>query len=111
MLGEVKDQLSFYYSPEEWERFVNFFHYLHGRSRFNYNEFLESYRDFTEFINRNNEKVPKYAQTADGFLQFLYDLNVIQYIAETVEGKFFWIMFSGKDDYQYRAESQDKCSV
>jgi hypothetical protein len=90
LLGEVKDQLSFYYPPEDWEKFVNFFQYLHGHSRFTYEQYLDSHKSFTEFLQRNHEKVPTFAATADKFLQFLYDLNVISYIAETEENEPFF---------------------
>jgi hypothetical protein len=90
LLGEVKDQLSFYYPPEDWEKFVNFFQYLDGHSRFTYDQYLDSYGRLTEFLNRNHEKLPAFATTADKFLQFLYDLNVISYIAETEDGQPFF---------------------
>lgn len=90
LLGEVKDQLSFYFPPEDWEKFVNFFHYLDGHSRFTYAEYLDSYNSFTHFLLRNHETKPTFAATADKFLQFLYDLNVISYIAETEDNEPFF---------------------
>lgn len=90
LLGEVKDQLSFYFPAEDWEKFVNFFHYLDGHSRFTYAQYLDSHKRFTEFLKRNQEEIPKFALTADKFLQFLYDLNVISYIAETEDSEPFF---------------------
>jgi hypothetical protein len=90
LLGEVKDQLSFYYPADDWENFVKFFHYLEGHSRFAYKEYIDAFDGFIEFLQRNAESIPKFAITADKFLQFLYDLNVISYIADTEEGKPFF---------------------
>jgi hypothetical protein len=90
LLGEVKDQLSFYYPAADWEKFVNFFHYLQGHSRFTYDQYLDSYNHYMTFLQRNNEKIPTFSVTADKFLQFLYDLNVISYIVETEDNERFF---------------------
>ncbi len=46
LLGEIKDQLSFYYSREEYEVFRGFFEYLYGRVSFSYEQFIEAYQSF-----------------------------------------------------------------
>ena len=89
ILGEVKDHLLFYYTPEEYELFVKFFQFLNGKSRFTYQEYLESYGAFVNFITRNHIDMPAFCTTPDNFLQFLYDLNVISYIVDTDEEPFF----------------------
>lgn len=83
LLGEVKDHLSFYYPAQDWENFVKFFQCLNGRWFFSYEEYLSSYREFIAFLDRNRENVPAFASTPDVFLQFLFDLNVLCYLAES----------------------------
>lgn len=39
LLGEVKDQLSFYHTSEDYELFLRFFTYLEGKVSFNYKEY------------------------------------------------------------------------
>jgi hypothetical protein len=83
VLGEVKDHLVFYYSNEDYELFLNFFHYLEGHSRFTYSEFLNAFSEFQKFIKRNRKHTPDFLDTPDTFLQFLYDLNVISYVSDS----------------------------
>lgn len=82
LLGEVKDQISFYYSAKDYEVFLRFFQYLNGKTRFVYDEYIEAYRNITSFLNKNDEHLPDFLRTPDGFLQFLYDLNVICYVED-----------------------------
>lgn len=79
MLGEVKDQLSFYHSNEDYEIFLKFFEYLKGKNSFSYDEYVQAYLGFEAFIDRNSIRRPIFFETADTFLQFLYELNVICY--------------------------------
>lgn len=90
LLGEVKDQLAFYYSDADYENFLRFFEHLDGKNKFTYKDFLGAF----EALKRHNEQsqtheLPKFMDTADEFLQFLYELNVICYIEETEDGKPF----------------------
>lgn len=87
-LGEMKDQLSFYYSKEEYERFLKFFEYLKGKYRFLYSEYLRAYNDYCEYLSNNNYEKPSFCESADIFLQFLYDLNIICYKDETYNEDF-----------------------
>ena len=89
VLGEVKDQISFYHSMAEYELFLKFFQFLDGRSRFSYSEFLNSFHEFKGFIKRNTNLHPEFCDTPDIFLQFLFTHNVISYIADTEDGPFF----------------------
>jgi hypothetical protein len=89
LLGEVKDHLSFYYPAGDWEKFTQFFHCFHGQWSFTYEEYLAAYQEFTGCLRRNSEEVPKFASTPDVFLQFLFDLAVLCYIAESDDEQFF----------------------
>lgn len=88
LLGEIKDQMCFYYSAEEYEHFLSFFTFLKGSSRLDYSSYLQAFQSFAEAHNN----LPKFAKSANTFLQFLYDLNVIGYKETTEDGKsqFHW---------------------
>lgn len=88
LMGEIKDYLSFYYSDANYELFRKFFDYLDGRKEFEYQHFLDSFKRFEDYIQRNDIKRPQFFETADVFLQFLFDLNVICYVEQTSKGKF-----------------------
>jgi hypothetical protein len=92
LLGEVKDHLSFYYSPSDYGLFLKFFEYLRGRVSFTYDEYLEAFNNYSKFLDENIKKIirkPEFVVTADGFLQFLYELNVICYVEEAEDTDVF----------------------
>lgn len=86
LAGEIKDSLSFYHTAEEYELFLKFFEYLEGQYRFTYEEYLHAYNNFIAYLNLNKYEVPKFFESADIFLQYLYELNVICYFDVTKEG-------------------------
>ena len=88
LMGEIKDYLSFYYSTNDYEFFRKFFEFLSRKSEFDYEFFLEAFVKLEDYIIRNNYQKPQFFETADTFLQFLYDLNIICYI-EKCEDKSF----------------------
>ena len=88
LLGEIKDQLSFYYTSNDYELFLKFFEYLKGKSEFSYDEYISAYHNFVKYLDSNSIKKPKFSEAPDVFLQFLYELNVIFYIEKVVGGNF-----------------------
>jgi hypothetical protein len=98
LLGEVKDHLAFYYTSNDYETFLKFFQFLKGNSRFSYDEYIDVYDEFSSFISKSAFEKPIFCSSADEFLQFLYDLNIICSIRDTDDGPFF--------GYCYR----DRCS-
>ncbi|RAV19463.1 P-loop ATPase, Sll1717 family [Paenibacillus contaminans] len=80
LLGEVKDQLKFYYTDDEYQVFLNFFHYLDGNKEFDYDQLCEAYDKYLDFLNVNGIACPQFYQTVDIFLQFIYELNIICYV-------------------------------
>jgi hypothetical protein len=63
---------------------LKFFQYLDGKVRFEYSEYLESYQNFKKYADLNaNESIPEFMDTADNFLQFLFELNIIAYVEQT----------------------------
>jgi len=88
LLGEVKDQLSFYYTSNDYELFLKFFEYLRGKSNFSYKEYRTAYQNFVKYLETNSIKRPKFFEAPDVFLQFLYELNVIFFIERNANGNF-----------------------
>jgi hypothetical protein len=88
LLGEVKDQLSFYYTSNDYELFLKFFEYLEGRSKFSYEEYISAYQKFVKYLDTNSIKRPKFFEAPDVFLQFLYELNVIFFIEKKASRNF-----------------------
>lgn len=89
LLGELRDQLVFYYTDEEYEDFLQFFEFLKGKTRFDYAEYSDAHTKFLEDLRKRNRSFPNFIETADGFLQFLYELNVICYIETSEMGEKF----------------------
>lgn len=83
LLGEIKDYLAFYHSDKDYEIFLKFFEFLNGKANFTYDEFYQSYDEFANYIEKNEIDVPKFFESSDAFLQFLFDLNIICYIEDT----------------------------
>jgi cold shock CspA family protein len=84
LLGEIKDQLLFYYSHEEFDLFMQFFLHLRGKRKFSYSQFIESFNEFIVECQRSNKILPQFFESADVFLQFLYEQNVICYMEHDV---------------------------
>lgn len=85
LLGEIKDQISFYYNDDDYEIFLKFFEFLDGDTRFKYQQYLKTHEKLIDFIKTTERDIPSFMGTANQFLQFLYELNVICYV-EDVEG-------------------------
>lgn len=96
LLGEVKDQLSFYYSPREYEMFLKFFEFLNGKNKFLYSEYIAAYAAHNQYMKNAGIENPKFMESPEEYLQFLYELNVICYIERTETNQPF-IHWSFKD--------------
>jgi hypothetical protein len=97
LLGEVKDQMSFYYSFSDYEVFLKFFEFLNGTYKFTYEEYIEAYLDLSRFISENEMEKPAFCETADKFLQFLYDLNILCYVEDAGDEILFRWSFRERD--------------
>lgn len=80
LLGEIKDQLAFYYRVEEFELLLKFFEVANGKARFSFTQYEEIYKRFRLTVGKSDEDLPDFLQSSNTFLQFLYDLNIICYI-------------------------------
>ena len=87
LLGEVKDQLSFYYTDQDYESFLKFFEFLNGKNRFTYNDYLDAFKMHDNFMESSSNEIPRFMNSPEDFLQFLYDLNIICYFEHTDDGK------------------------
>lgn len=75
-LGSLKDQLSFYYSDEDYQHFKKFFDFF-SKPSFTYKEYEEKYNKYTDYIIANAKEIPKFVEDKREFLQLLYDSNII----------------------------------
>ena len=79
LLGEIRDQLLFYYSQDEYDLFLQFFPHLRGKRRFTYGEFVSAFNEFIAECSDAKKQLPQFFDTANAFLQFLFEQNVICY--------------------------------
>lgn len=75
-LGSLKDQLSFYYSEEDYKHFKKYFDYFKN-PQFTYDEYVDVYNTYVEYILNNATEIPQFVDDPRNFLQLLYDSNVI----------------------------------
>ncbi len=92
LLGEIKDSLAFYYEVKDYELFLKFFEFLNKYittrgKRFSYDDFINAYDDLIQYMKRNEQQIPIIFETADIFLQFLYELNIIAYLEQSHTSK------------------------
>ena len=83
LLGEVKDHLLFYYGQDHYDIFLKFFEFLSGKNKFSYSFYLDAFEKLKVHMDSISATQPKFMATANDFLQFLFDLNVICYIEQT----------------------------
>ncbi len=87
LLGEVKDQLAFYYSDQDYENFLKFFEFLNGSNKFSYQTYLASFNAHSDFLKSSSKLRPRFMSSPEVFLQFLYDLNIVCYQERLETGK------------------------
>lgn len=92
-LSSLKDQLSFYYSEEDYKHFRKFFDFFDG-PQFTYDQYQAAYSRYVEYILDNAQDIPKFVEDPKMFMQLLYDSNVITAIEE--EGRYFHFSYREK---------------
>lgn len=75
-MSSLKDQLSFYYSAEDYKHFLRFFDFFTDEE-FSYEVYFKKYESFVDYILNNAKEIPQFLDTPGIFLQFLYDANII----------------------------------
>jgi len=111
LLGEVKDHLLFYYTQEEYGLFLKFFQFLDGHDNFSYERYLAAFADLTDYIASTSKPAPQFMATANDFLQFLYDLNVLCYIERTSDsGNFIHWCFRDRNYSNISPKVKTECT-
>lgn len=87
LLGEIKDQISFYYESNDYEIFLKFFEFLKGKEKFSYDHFIKAYNEMEKHLASLKKSLPKFMKSGSEFIQFLYDLNILCYLEKTVDGR------------------------
>ena len=75
--------MAFYYTDSDYEVFLKFFQFLNGRSSFNYQEYLEAFASLDAYVRKSSIERPSFCSSADAFLQFLYELDVLGCMIQT----------------------------
>jgi len=89
LMGGIKDQLAFYYDESDYNMFLKFFNFLEGSDQFTYQEYVSAYNKFIDFVLNHHDDIPKFVESENEFLQFLYDTNIICFIEEDGGAPFF----------------------
>lgn len=92
-LSSLKDQLSFYYSEEDYKHFKKFFDFF-GDPQFTYDEYHIAYEKYVDYILENAKDIPQFVEDPKNFMQLLYDSNVITAIEE--DGRYFHFSYREK---------------
>lgn len=92
-LSSLKDQLSFYYSEEDYQHFRKFFDFFND-PQFTFNEYIAAHDRYVDYILENARNVPIFVEDPKTFLQLLYDCNLVAAIEE--QGRFFHFSYREK---------------
>ena len=92
-LSSLKDQLSFYYSEEDYKHFRKFFDFFND-PQFTYEQYQDAYTKYADYILDNAKEIPQFVEDPKAFMQLLYDSNVITAIEEG--GKYFHFSYREK---------------
>lgn len=95
LLGEVKNYANYYITNSEFDCCTAFFQHLNGAKNFDFEEFCTAYECFINSPGNIHLKSTKIASSAEAFLQFWYDVNVIGYTEELQKGgsnHYHWAM-------------------
>lgn len=92
-LSSLKDQLSFYYSEEDYTHFKKFFDFFPD-PQFTFSQYQDIYKKYIDYILNNATDIPQFVEDPKAFLQLLYDSNVIAAIEDN--GKYFHFSYREK---------------
>lgn len=80
-LGSLKDQLSFYYSEDDFKHFKKFFEFFDD-AQFTIEQYNANYDKYIDYILDNAKEIPQFVEDKKVFLQLLYDSNVVAAIED-----------------------------
>lgn len=92
-LSSLKDQLSFYYSEEDYKHFRKFFDFF-DCPQFTYEQYQVAYNSYVDYILENAKEIPQFVEDPKKFIQLLYDSNVITAIEKG--GRYFHFSYREK---------------
>lgn len=75
-MGSLKDQLSFYYSTDDYSIFLKFFDFFE-KPDFTMKEYQKSYDQYIEYVKENSAEIPVFLDDNKKLLQLLYESNII----------------------------------
>lgn len=102
-ISSLKDQLSFYYSSQEFEHFIKLFSFFKN-SDFTYEEYMLNYEKFTEYILDNAKDIPEFVEEPKKLLQLLYDCNIITAREEMKGEIYFHFSYREKNNANIRPD-------
>ena len=88
-MSSLKDQLSFYYSGDEFKILIKFFDFFENAD-FTYQMFEQNYDKFVDYILDNANDIPAFVEDKKQLLQLLYDNNMIVAIEHTNNGNYYF---------------------
>lgn len=94
-LSSLKDQLSFYYTEEDYKYFTRFFDFFDD-SQFSFEEYQTAYEKYIDYILDTAKDIPHFVEDPKEFLQMLYDSNVITAIETMGKRKYFHFSYREK---------------
>ena len=94
-ISSLKDQLSFYYSVNDFNLFIHFFTFF-KKEDFTYQEYEKNYTMLINYMQQNQKEIPSYFESPQAFLQLLYDSNIIMAIENTETDKYFKFSYREK---------------
>lgn len=89
LMGSIKDQLSFYYTDENYRMLLHFLKLFKGKAEFDYSFYELKYNEFVEYVLGKASELPEFIDDKDTFLQFLYESNLICYFDKGVDEPMF----------------------
>lgn len=78
-IDEAKDWCLHKFSDSEFNTLTFFFHFLDGKSKFNYQQYIIAFDKYVKQVANRKMEFFEELHDADSFLQLLYDLNMICY--------------------------------
>ena len=78
-IDEAKDWCLHKFSDAEFNTLTFFFHFLDGKSKFNYEQYKIAFDEYVKQVEKRKLEIFEELFDADSFLQLLYDLNMICY--------------------------------
>lgn len=95
-LSSLRDQLSFYYSSDEFDHFLKLFDYFESAD-FSYSEYNSNYEKFGDYILENVDEIPEFVDDPKKLLQLLYDCNIITAIQRKGDNQYFHFSYREKN--------------